>query len=105
MSVLKTGIASAILIWAIGAVLPAVATGADGNVLEAEDHCGWVCRNLKEDWNYLVHPSLVNQCTPRRLEIDHTLVEESRKAFTRDDPFLRRYCGSPFGTPLGPNTE
>jgi hypothetical protein len=102
MNGLKRGIASAILIVAIGAFLQAVAVRADGNVRLVDDDCGWVCKNLKQDWNYLAHPSLINQCTPRRLEIDYRLVEESRKAFTRDNPFLRRYCGSPFSTPLAP---
>jgi hypothetical protein len=32
------------------------------------EKCDWVCRNLKEDWNYMFHPDRVNQCRPRELE-------------------------------------
>ena len=34
----------------------------------SEEKCGWVCENLKEDWNYIFHPDRVNQCRPREIE-------------------------------------
>jgi len=34
------------------------------------EECGWVCKNLKADWNYLFHPDRINQCKPRRIGPD-----------------------------------
>jgi hypothetical protein len=33
----------------------------------SEEKCGWYCKNLKLDWNYIFHPDRINQCKPRRL--------------------------------------
>ncbi len=33
----------------------------------SDEKCEWVCKNLKEDWNYVIHPGRVNQCEPREL--------------------------------------
>ena len=35
----------------------------------SEEECGVVCRNLKQDWNYLFHPERINQCKPREIEV------------------------------------
>ncbi len=34
----------------------------------SEAKCDWVCKNLKEDWNYIFHPERVNQCKPREIK-------------------------------------
>ena len=36
----------------------------------ADDKCGLICMNLKQDWNYLFHPDRINQCKPRELAND-----------------------------------
>ncbi len=36
----------------------------------SEEKCGWVCKNLEEDWNFIFHPERVNQCKPREIK-DH----------------------------------
>jgi hypothetical protein len=95
---LRTGIVLAICIMVLGSLFPVLSVLADrAQVLPAKvDECRLVCKNLKQDWNYLFHPEMVNQCEPRRLKTDESLEELSKRAFTRDDPFIRRYCGSPF---------
>jgi len=98
MNSLRTAIASATLLIAFMMLFPTVFvhTGFAQVSSVASDNCGWPCKDLKQDWNYLVHPDRVNQCKPRRLDIDKRLMEQSIKAFTRDDPLIPRYCGSPF---------
>ncbi len=97
----RTPIVSALLLFAATALFHAVFvhTGFAQVSTAASDNCGWPCQNLKQDWNYLFHPSRVNQCQPRGLESDNRLEELSKEAFTRDDPLIPRYCGSPFGAP------
>ncbi len=34
----------------------------------SEEKCDWACKNLRADWNYLVHPDRINQCKPRELK-------------------------------------
>ncbi len=98
MNSLKTAIAAAMLLGMSTLLLPPVFVhaGFDQVSSAASDDHGWVCKNVQEDWNYLFHPDRVNQCRPRGLESDNRLEELSKKAFTRDDPLIPRYCGSPF---------
>ena len=100
MNSLRTAIASAMLLVASTMLLPAVLVHAGFAQVSsaASDDCGWPCKDLKQDWNYLIHPDRVNQCQPRGLESDNRLKELSKKAFTRDDPLIPRYCGSPFSS-------
>ena len=102
MNSLRTAIASATLLIAFMMLFPTVFvhTGIAQVSSVASDNCGWPCKDLKQDWNYLVHPDRVNQCKPRRLDIDKRLMEQSIKAFTRDDLLIPRYCGSPFSSPV-----
>lgn len=100
MNSLRTAIAAAMLLLVSTMLLPIgfVHAGSDQVSSAASDDYGWVCKNLKDDWNYLFHPDRVNQCRPRGLESDERLKELSKKAFTRDDPLIPRYCGSPFSS-------
>ena len=100
MNSLRTAIASAMLLALSTMLFPTlfVHTGFAEAPSAASDNYGWVCKNLQEDWNYLFHPERVNQCEPRGLESDNRLKELSKKAFTRDDPLIPRYCGSPFSS-------
>jgi len=104
MNSLRTAIASAMLLVVSAVLFPTVFvhTGFAEVSSPESDNYGWVCKNLQEDWNYLFHPDRVNQCQPRGLESDNRLEELSKKAFTRDDPLIPRYCGSPFN-PSGPS--
>jgi|GEM_PF-834039 hypothetical protein len=98
MNSLRTAITSAMLLVVSAMLFPTVFvhTGFAQVSSPALDNAGWVCKNLEEDWNYLFHPDRVNQCRPREFESDNRLEELSKKAFTRDDPLIPRYCGSPF---------
>ncbi len=98
MNFFRTAIASATLFVAFSMLFHTVFvhTGFAQVSSETSDNCGWPYKDLKQDWNYLFHPDRVNQCQPRRLEIDNRLMEQSIKAFTRDDSLIPRYCGSPF---------
>jgi hypothetical protein len=100
MNPLRTAIAAAMLLAVSTILLPSVLvhTGFAQVSSAASDDYGWVCKNLEQDWNYLFHPDRVNQCHPRGLESDNRLKELSKKAFTRDDPLVPRYCGSPFSS-------
>ncbi len=100
MNFLKTAFAVAMLVVMSTMLLPTgiVHAGIDQVSSAASDGYGWVCKNLKDDWNYLFHPDRVNQCHPRGLESDKRLIELSKKAFTRDDPLIPKYCGSPFSS-------
>jgi hypothetical protein len=100
MNSLKTAIAAAMLLAMSTMLLPPVFVHAGFAQVSsaAPDDYGWFCKNLQEDWNYLFHPNRVNQCHPRGLESDNRLEELSKKAFTRDDPLIPRYCGSPFSS-------
>ncbi len=101
MNSLRTAIALATLLIAFMMLFPTVFvhTGFAQVSSAASDNCGWPCKDLKQDWNYLFHPDRVNQCRPRRLESDGWLIEQSKKAFTQNDPLVPRYCGSPFSSP------
>lgn len=33
-----------------------------------DEKCDWYCKNLKQDWNYLIHPGRINQCKPREIK-------------------------------------
>jgi hypothetical protein len=100
MNPLRTAIAAAMLLVASTTLLPTVLVHAGFAQVSspASDDYGWPCKDLKQDWNYLFHPDRVNQCHPRGLETDNRLKELSKKAFTRDDPLIPRYCGSPFSS-------
>ncbi len=62
------------------------------------DSCGWQCKNLKADWDYLYHPDRINQCQPRPLQPDEKMLQLTREAFTSDNPVIPHYCGSPFSS-------
>ncbi len=104
MNPLRTAIASAMLLAVATMLLPTVFVHAGFAQASsaASDDSGWVCKNLKVDWNYLFHPERVNQCQPRGLETDNRLEKLSKEAFMRDDPLIPRYCGSPFSSPGSP---
>jgi len=105
MNPLRTAIASAMLLVVSTMLFPAgfVHAGFAQVSSAASDDCGWACKDLKQDWNYLFHPDRVNQCQPRGLESDKRLKELSKEAFTQDDPLIPRYCGSPFSSPGPPD--
>lgn len=68
MNGLRTIMLSIILSGLIAAVGNAYAAPARPNASVLSEKCGWECKNLKEDWNYLFHPDRINQVKPPQLK-------------------------------------